>query len=177
MKVCVKLFASFCCEYCISFFGDWHDLQQKAAESIFDKLRAGVIQGRHKLEDGASDALILLLYFLIALSQGLTETIDSYVSTRDVALVLFATAIDPEVAGERIYAIVQNSDWNDLHPIIRRLYPERKFIGDIDCWGKFSGEFDASLGLGLVKKLGRAGWMDISRGWNKGDSRLCRICF
>jgi len=110
MKVCVKVFASFCCEYCISFFGDWHDLQQKVAESIFDKLHAEVVQGRYKLVEGASDALILLLYFFIALSQGLTETIDSYVSIRDVALVLFAIAIDPAIVGERIYAIVQNSD-------------------------------------------------------------------
>jgi hypothetical protein len=90
---------------------------------------------------------------------------DSYVSARDVALIHVAAAIDPNVVGERIYAIAQHTDWNDFLPILRRLYPEKKFMDDLEDLGKFSGEVDTSLGLGLVKKWGeRDGWIPLEEG-------------
>jgi hypothetical protein len=90
--------------------------------------------------------------------------IDSYVSARDVALVHVAAAIDPEVRNERIYTIAQHSDWNDFLPILRRLYPEKKFIDDMEGLGKFQGKVDTSLAHGLVKKWGGRDWIPLEDG-------------
>jgi nucleoside-diphosphate-sugar epimerase len=85
--------------------------------------------------------------------------IDSFVSVRDVATLHVASAIDLDVSNERIYAIAQHSDWNDILSILRRIYPERKFIEDRIGLPRFQGQVDTSLGLGLLRKWGgQNGW-------------------
>jgi hypothetical protein len=87
------------------------------------------------------------------------------VSVRDVALLHVASVIDPEVANERMYAVGQHTTWNDLLPILRRIYPERKFVEDIEGAAGFQGHVDTSLGLGLLRKWGEQdGWTSLEDG-------------
>lgn len=98
--------------------------------------------------------IILLIIFL-----------DSYVNARDVGLVHVGAAIDPDVKNERIYAIARHSTWNDHLAIMRKMYPDRKFIDDMDDLGIFSGTVDASLALKLVKKWGgQDDWTSLEQG-------------
>ncbi|KAH8888143.1 NAD(P)-binding protein [Thozetella sp. PMI_491] len=91
--------------------------------------------------------------------------IHSYVSVRDVAMVHVGAAIDSNIAGERIYAIAEHTDWNDFLAILRRLYPEKKFMDDMPDLGRFRGEVDTSLARGMLKKWGaRDAWVPLEDG-------------
>jgi hypothetical protein len=81
---------------------------------------------------------------------------DSYVNVSDVGKIHVAAALDPAVKSQRIYAIAEHVTWNHHLAIMRKMFPERKFMDDHKDLGVFSGKVeDNGLGLELLKKWGQ----------------------
>ena len=77
-----------------------------------------------------------------------------------------AAALDPDVKGERLLAWAEPISVNTVLAILRRQYPERKFIDDLPsrppCLATIGNE---SRLLGLLKKWGgRDGWISVEQG-------------
>ena len=91
--------------------------------------------------------------------------IDSYVNVRDVALMHVAAVLDLNVLNERIYAVAEHSNWNDVLALLRRMYPNRELIDDMPDLERFKGTIDNALGLNLMRKWGgQDGWTSLEQG-------------
>lgn len=89
----------------------------------------------------------------------------SYVNVRDVALLHVAATLDPGVKDQRIFAVAEHSNWNDMLAIMRKIYPKKEFVEDLPELPRFAGTVDTSLGLELLKKWGNQdGWLDLEAG-------------
>jgi hypothetical protein len=76
-----------------------------------------------------------------------------------------AAILDPDVRNQRIHAWSAPFNWNDILAIMRRLWPERKFIDDLPGLGKMLGTVDDRLGVSLMKKwAGQDGWTSLEQG-------------
>ncbi|KAH7010492.1 hypothetical protein EDB80DRAFT_763398 [Ilyonectria destructans] len=88
------------------------------------------------------------------------------VNIQDVAVLHVAAALDPEIKGERLFAWTEPFNVNAVLAILRRLYPDRKFIDDLHsqqpCLATIG---DETRLLGLLKKWGgRDGWISLEQG-------------
>jgi hypothetical protein len=82
-----------------------------------------------------------------------------------VALIHVAAVLDPDVMSQRIYAVAEHSNWNDILQIMRKNYPNRNFMEDLPDLGRFRGTVDNSLGLKLLRKWGnQSGWTSLEAG-------------
>jgi hypothetical protein len=89
----------------------------------------------------------------------------NYVNVTDVALLHVAAVLDPEVSSQRIHAWAASFNWNDLLAILRKWYPQKKFVDDLPGMGRFLGTMDDSLPLRLLKRwAGKAGWTSLEQG-------------
>jgi hypothetical protein len=88
------------------------------------------------------------------------------VNVSDVGRIHVAAALDPEVKSKRIYAIAKHVTWNDHLAVMRKMFPERKFMDDLKDLGIFSGRVeDGGLGLELLKKWGpQDDWVPLEIG-------------
>jgi nucleoside-diphosphate-sugar epimerase len=59
-----------------------------------------------------------------------------YINVDDNALVHVAALIFDDVKGERLFTFAHPYSWNDLLILFRKLYPEQKFIDDIEGLGE-----------------------------------------
>ena len=76
-----------------------------------------------------------------------------------------AAVLDPEVQNERIYAVAEHSNWNDVLAILRKMYPERDIMDDMPDLGRYKGTMGNSLGLRLMKKWGyQDSWTSLEQG-------------
>jgi len=86
------------------------------------------------------------------------------VDVKDVGLLHVAAVLDPEVKNARLQAWAQGCNWNDILAIMRRLYPEHKFIDDIPGQSLPSLTTDFTLQLRLLKKwAGQDGWRTLEQ--------------
>lgn len=92
--------------------------------------------------------------------------VDSYVNVRDVAVMHVAAILDLEVQSERIYAVAEHLNRNNVVVLLRMMYPNREFMDDMPDLGRYKGTIDNSLGLKLTKKWGRGqdGWSSLEQG-------------
>ena len=89
----------------------------------------------------------------------------NYIHVRDIALMHIAAVLDPEVSNRRIHAWAKGFNWNDMLAVLRKLYPQKKFIDDLPNMGQFLGTVDDSLGLKLLKKWGgQDAWTPFEQG-------------
>jgi len=74
-----------------------------------------------------------------------------------------AALLDPEVDGERLLVGAAPCNWNDVLGVMRRLYPNRSFMGDLEGMGKLDVTVDDALQLSLLKKWGHGqeGWRSL----------------
>jgi hypothetical protein len=72
----------------------------------------------------------------------------------DVALLHVAAILDPEVKNARLQAWAQPCVWNDILAIMRKLYPQRKFIDDLPDAPLPALSTDFSQPLHLLQKWG-----------------------
>lgn len=73
-----------------------------------------------------------------------------------------AGLIDPELKNERLQAWGGYYNWNDVLAVLRRAYPDRKFIDDMPDGGKLFCTTDDKLQLQLLKKWAqRDNWLDL----------------
>ncbi|KAH8678027.1 hypothetical protein BX600DRAFT_431336 [Xylariales sp. PMI_506] len=85
-----------------------------------------------------------------------------HIDVKDVALLHVAAVLDPEVKNARMQAWGDYFNWNDMLHIMRRLYPDRKFIDDIPGLTKLAITADHSLPLALYNKWGNQdGWRSL----------------
>jgi hypothetical protein len=81
---------------------------------------------------------------------------------KDVALLHVAAALDPEVNSVRLQAWAEYCDWNDILAILRKLYPQRKFVDNLPTAAPLSMTTDFSQPLALLKKWGHQdGWKSL----------------
>ncbi|KAM0810685.1 putative Aldehyde reductase [Seiridium cardinale] len=92
------------------------------------------------------------------------------VNVQDVAALHVAAALDPDVKGERLLAWGEPINLNMVLDLLRRQYPERKFIEDGPpqqlCLATIEDE-DHLLGL-LKKWGGRDGWISLEQSVREG---------
>ncbi|KAK0708693.1 hypothetical protein B0H67DRAFT_648723 [Lasiosphaeris hirsuta] len=93
----------------------------------------------------------------------LTTTPAMYtIDVKDAAQLHVAAVIDPEVKHERLQAWADTTNWNELLAIMRRQYPDKKFIDDLPGLGKLSLTTDFAQPLGLLRKwAGQDGWRKL----------------
>ncbi|KAM7196910.1 NAD(P)-binding protein [Naviculisporaceae sp. PSN 640] len=88
------------------------------------------------------------------------------VDVKDVALLHLAAALDPEVKGARLQAWADNTNWNKILAILRRLYPDKTFPQDISDLPdtKLTLTTDLSQSLALLEKWGgKEGWTPLEK--------------
>ncbi|KAE9376190.1 putative NAD dependent epimerase/dehydratase [Stipitochalara longipes BDJ] len=84
--------------------------------------------------------------------EGLPSTIP--VDVADVALLHVAAILDPEVKNARLQAWAKPCGWNDILAIMRKLYPQRKFIPDLPDAPLLAFSTDVSQPIYLLRKWG-----------------------
>jgi hypothetical protein len=76
------------------------------------------------------------------------------VDVHDVALLHLAAALDPGVDGQRIQAWGRHCTWNETLAILRKLFPNHKFVDDFAESASYSITADLTLPRALLKKWG-----------------------
>jgi hypothetical protein len=85
-----------------------------------------------------------------------------HIDVKDVALLHVAAVLDPEVDNARLQAWAEYCNWNDVLAILRKLYPQRKFVDDVAIPPPLTITTDFSHPLALLKKWGNQdGWKSL----------------
>ncbi|OKL57224.1 hypothetical protein UA08_07384 [Talaromyces atroroseus] len=83
---------------------------------------------------------------------------------KDCALLHVAAVLDPEVRNARLVGWGEYCNWNDILAIMRRLYPERKFMDDIPGLSRLQLTTDCSQSLALLEKWnGQQSWRSLEQ--------------
>ncbi|KAK3312254.1 hypothetical protein B0H66DRAFT_485641, partial [Apodospora peruviana] len=90
-----------------------------------------------------------------------------HVDVKDVAELHVAAVLDPEVNGERLQAWAENTNWNEVLAVLRKQYPERDWLPDIESLPKdeklsITAHFTQPLAL-LKKWAGQDGWISLEQ--------------
>jgi len=64
------------------------------------------------------------------------------VNVSDVGRIHAAAALNPEAKSKRIYAVAKHVTWNDHLSVMRKVFPEHKFMDDLKDVGIFSGRVE-----------------------------------
>uniref|UniRef100_A0A8H7K658 NAD-dependent epimerase/dehydratase domain-containing protein n=1 Tax=Bionectria ochroleuca TaxID=29856 RepID=A0A8H7K658_BIOOC len=81
---------------------------------------------------------------------------------KDCALLHVASVLDPEVKNARLPAWGEHCNWNDMLAIMRRLFPERKFMEDLPGLSKVDVTTDYTQAFALLEKwAGQKGWKTL----------------
>ncbi|CAG9990428.1 unnamed protein product [Clonostachys byssicola] len=81
---------------------------------------------------------------------------------KDCALLHVASVLDPEVKNARLPAWGEYCNWNDMLDIMRRLFPERKFMDDLPGLSKVDVTTDYTQAFALLEKwAGQNGWKTL----------------
>ncbi|ETI21034.1 hypothetical protein G647_07377 [Cladophialophora carrionii CBS 160.54] len=86
------------------------------------------------------------------------------IDVKDVALLHVAAALDPEVNNARLQAWADPFNWNTLLAMLRKLYPQQKFIDDLPGMSELSLTTGTTQQLALLKKwAGQDGWRTLEQ--------------
>lgn len=96
---------------------------------------------------------------------------------KDCALLHVAAVLDPEVKNARLPGWGVYCNWNDILAILRRLYPERKFIDDFPGLGYLQITTDCTQSLALLEKWGgQKGWKTLEETVKDNWESILRLC-
>ncbi|KAJ3545236.1 hypothetical protein NM208_g2616 [Fusarium decemcellulare] len=85
-----------------------------------------------------------------------------YSHVTDVALIHIAAMLDPDVKGRRIQVLAGSFNWNDCLDILRKAYPNRKFVDDfIPGNPTMAYKIENDIALGLIKKWAGRDWLSL----------------
>ncbi|RMZ77605.1 hypothetical protein DV737_g4272, partial [Chaetothyriales sp. CBS 132003] len=88
-----------------------------------------------------------------------------FIDVRDVAAIHVAAALDLSVKNARLNTWSTPFNWNDVLAILRKLYPEKKFISNLEGQGEFLGTVDDSLEKNLLEKWeNQKDWISLEDG-------------
>ncbi|KNG84875.1 aldehyde reductase II [Aspergillus nomiae NRRL 13137] len=87
-----------------------------------------------------------------------------YIDVQDNARVHVAALIYPDVQNERLFAFAHPYTWNDILAVLRRLYPQRKFVKDIPNIGEDMSKVANQRAEELLKRIsGLPGWTSLEQ--------------
>lgn len=85
-----------------------------------------------------------------------------YINVDDNALVHVAALIFNDVQGERLFTFAHPYSWNDLLAFFRRVYPDRKFMDDIEGLGDDKSVVANERAEELLRRVnGGKGWKGL----------------
>lgn len=85
-----------------------------------------------------------------------------YINVDDNAIVHVAALILKDVKGERLFTFAYPYSWNDLLAVFRRMYPNKKFIDDIEGLGEDKSIVANERAEELLKRMnGGKGWASL----------------
>ncbi|EMC93230.1 hypothetical protein BAUCODRAFT_76019 [Baudoinia panamericana UAMH 10762] len=85
-----------------------------------------------------------------------------FVDVQDAALLHVAALLLPDIKGQRLFAAESPYNINSLLQLLRGLYPDRVFEGDVSDHGADLSVFkEAPKAEALLKRMGKQGWTDI----------------
>ena len=83
------------------------------------------------------------------------------VNVKDTARLHVAALLNPEVQNERILAYAFPFNFNDILDCLRKIYPDKKFVDNIEDEPRDLSKLDNSRGAELLKTFGREGWTPL----------------
>jgi nucleoside-diphosphate-sugar epimerase len=84
-----------------------------------------------------------------------------FVDVRDTARVHVAGLLDPNTSGQRLWTFGEPYNWNQILSIYRRLYPNRKFIDDLEGVGVDKAIAPSKTAKDTLKVFGQNGWTSL----------------
>jgi hypothetical protein len=81
-----------------------------------------------------------------------------FISTTDTALLHISALIHGEVASERLFGFAEPFNFNQILAVFRSLYPERKFLDDVEGQGVDRLRVPSQRAEEVLKWLKGAGW-------------------
>jgi len=84
-----------------------------------------------------------------------------YINIEDNAWVHAAALLYPDVKGERLFTFAHPYNWNDILAVLRKAYPERKFIDDIPDLGQDLSTVTNERAEELLKRVAGHGWTSL----------------
>ncbi|KAF2191212.1 NAD(P)-binding protein [Zopfia rhizophila CBS 207.26] len=93
----------------------------------------------------------------------LVKVVDSlwYIDNADDAVIHVAALIYDDVKNERIFAFAEPFDWNQILNIYRKLYPDRKFVDDVEGLKVDKCKVPNQRALELLKRVKGSGWTGL----------------
>ncbi|KAK5652993.1 hypothetical protein OQA88_9279 [Cercophora sp. LCS_1] len=141
----------------------WKFVEEKAPHFTVNVVNPAYIIGEplHRSHANSPGAWLKPLYDGNLEALSLSPAIYT-VDVKDVAVLHAAAVIDPEVKNARLQAWADNTNWNGLLAILRKQWPDKKFIDDLPGLGTMSITTDFTQPLGLLKKwAGQEGWKPL----------------
>ncbi|KAH8903574.1 NAD(P)-binding protein [Coniochaeta sp. PMI_546] len=143
----------------------WKFVEEKQPHFTVNSVCPSSIMGEplHKSHIESSASWLKLLY------DGKTERLANFpasynIDVKDVALLHVAAVLDPDVKNARLQAWAEPFNWNDVLVIMRRLYPDHKFVDDLPGMSELSLTTDFTQQLSLLKKWGgQDGWRTLEQ--------------
>lgn len=85
-----------------------------------------------------------------------------FVDVQDCARLHVAALLHQGIVNERIFAWAEPFNWNVVLAKLRKLYPQRKFVGDTEgLWLDLAIVEPATRGEGLLREMGREGYTTL----------------
>ncbi|KAL9095037.1 MAG: hypothetical protein Q9165_002639 [Trypethelium subeluteriae] len=81
-----------------------------------------------------------------------------WVDVEDDARLHVAALTRKDTAGERIFAFTAPFNWNDFLAVYRKMFPNKKFVDDIQGLGRDLSKVPNQRAEELLKEMGRPGW-------------------
>lgn len=87
-----------------------------------------------------------------------------YINVQDNARVHVAALIYEDVKNERLFTFAHSYSWNDILAILRKLYPQKKFIEDLPNLGEDKSKVANQRAEALLKRFaGPPGWTSLEQ--------------
>lgn len=83
------------------------------------------------------------------------------VNVKDTARLHVAALVDPDLQGQRLLAYAEPYNINAILACLRKIYPEKKFMDDIENERRDLSKLDHSREVALLKKFGRPGFTSL----------------
>jgi nucleoside-diphosphate-sugar epimerase len=84
-----------------------------------------------------------------------------YINVDDNAAVHVAALIYEDVKGERLFTFAKPYSWNTLLALLRKIYPEKRFIEDIEGLGEDKSIVANERAEELLKRISGHGWIGL----------------
>ena len=85
-----------------------------------------------------------------------------FIDVRDCAKLHVAALVDPETSNERLWGFAEPFNWNDLLAIYRKVWPEKKFIDDLENLGVDESILDTTGALKALQNVfGQSAWTSL----------------